>query len=265
MKTTPSAYLIQISTLAAVLLLPLAQATGCATWFSKKNDESISSANGEGLPGVYYEVQSGDTLWAISKQYQVPVDELLEVNGLAQAQGLAIGQTLFIPTPLEHAPQAPKVTRATRKKPTGSATSSKTSMEALKAVGGQSMGWPLGQSGGVLYRTFRSNRDNPYEGISLGAPEGTAVLAVLDGEVKYVGEEPTAFGKMLLIKHADKHITVYAHMKDIEVKPGMRVKKGKQIGTLGQTGRTESPQLFFQIRHDRRAKNPLEYLSLEDE
>ena len=110
-----------------------------------------------------------------------------------------------------------------------------------------------------------TSRGEAFFQLSGSGHEGTAVLAVLDGEVKYVGEEPTAFGKMLLIKHADKHITVYAHMQNIDVKAGMKVEKGRQIGTLGQTGRTESPQLFFQVRYDRQAKNPLEYLSLEDE
>ena len=90
------------------------------------------------------------------------------------------------------------------------------------------------------------------------------MLAVLDGEVKYVGEEPNAFGKLLLIKHAENHITVYAHLETIDV-AGASVKKGTLIGTVGETGRTESPQLFFQVREDRKAKNPLDYLSVSDD
>ena len=64
---------------------------GCANFFQTKPDAQVSELADEGLPGLYYQIQAGDTLWAISKKYDVPVDELLEVNGLANAQGLAVG------------------------------------------------------------------------------------------------------------------------------------------------------------------------------
>lgn len=233
---------------------------GCSLFRSSKTESNQKLENADGLPGVYYEVKPGDTLWALSKHYDVPVDELKEVNGLTQAQGLAAGQLLFIPTPMGEVPQGPK--RARFEPPKQPSPRSTNVDKPLRQVDGQRMGWPLANGDGVLYRTFRAKREAPYEGISLGAPEGTHVLAVLDGEVKYVGEEPNAFGKLLLIKHAENHITVYAHLESTRVVAGSSVKKGTLIGTVGQSGRTESPQLFFQVREDRKAKNPLDYLSL---
>ena len=71
------------------------------------------------------------------------------------------------------------------------------------------------------------------------------MLAVLDGEVKYVGEEPNAFGKLLLIKHAENHITVYAHLESTRVVAGASVKKAL-IGTVVKVG--ERSRLNFSFR-----------------
>ena len=42
----------------------------------------------DGELGVYHEVVAGDTLWAISREYGVPVDELIEVNALDESKAL---------------------------------------------------------------------------------------------------------------------------------------------------------------------------------
>ena len=234
----------------------------------QKTDRPSASVSGEGVMygendlGTFYEVKAGDTLWAISRQYDVPVDELVEVNALDDVQGLVIGQLLFVPSPLP-AGKSQRVTAS----PAASVSAEKAmpvhkGSEDLMRVGGSHMGWPV-QEGGIIFRSFKVGSEVPYEGISLGAPEGTPVLAVLDGEVKYVGEEPNAFGRVLLLRHAQGYITVYAHMQKIHVAQGTQVRKGTVLGTVGQTGRTESPQLFFQVRHDRKPKNPLKFLSVK--
>lgn len=45
----------------------------------------------------YYRVQSGDTLWGISKKFNITVDELKRANNLT-SNTLSIGQLLYIPT-----------------------------------------------------------------------------------------------------------------------------------------------------------------------
>lgn len=44
-----------------------------------------------------YEVKKGDTVWGISRAFEVPVDTLLQSNGITRPDGLQIGQKLQIP------------------------------------------------------------------------------------------------------------------------------------------------------------------------
>ena len=168
----------------------------------------------DGESGVYHEVVAGDTLWAVSKKYGVAVDELIEVNALDDVQGLMIGQLLYVPVPMSAASPKSKQVNAYNPAASPSAeikSNENETAEKLASVGGAYMGWPL-RDAGIIFRSFKAGTEVPYEGISLGAPEGTPILAVLDGEVKYVGEEPNAFGKLILLTHAQGFITVYAHM-----------------------------------------------------
>lgn len=49
------------------------------------------------LDSNYYTVQSGDSLWSISKKFGITVDELKQANNLT-SNLLSIGQTLYIPS-----------------------------------------------------------------------------------------------------------------------------------------------------------------------
>ena len=68
------------------------------------------------------------------------------------------------------------------------------------------------------------------------------------------------YGNMIIIKHAGKVSTVYAHNRANLVKVGEFVKKGQVIAEVGRTGRTTAPHLHFEVREDGRARNPLSYL-----
>jgi len=50
-------------------------------------------------PGpIVYTVRSGDTLGAIAQTYNIPIGDLMAVNGLTDPNVLQVGQTLIIPT-----------------------------------------------------------------------------------------------------------------------------------------------------------------------
>ena len=250
----------------ACLGLSLAFKLSCATTQQEAKPAPERLPQFDGDLGVYHEVKAGDTLWAVSREYGVPVDELIEVNALDDVQGLMIGQLLYVPVPLpkKEAREAKRVIHPAESPAAEPSTVSSSPKEERAMIGGSYMEWPL-LDAGIIFRSFRAGTDVPYEGISLGAPAGTPVLAVLDGEVKYVGEEPNAFGKLVLLKHVQGFITVYAHMQTIDVSQGAKVKQGTVLGAVGETGRTESPQLFFQVRQERQPKNPLLYLSVSDD
>jgi murein DD-endopeptidase MepM/ murein hydrolase activator NlpD len=194
--------------------------------------------------GDFYTVKAGDTLYGIATRHQVSVEDVAEVNGLEHADQLAVGQVLFIPDDgLALPTETPQVVVV---EPEPSAPSASTSV----------LMWPLDE--GVILRDF--DRARAQDGIVLAAPQGTPVLASADGEVIFVGDEGKTYGRMVMIRHADNILTIYAHLDRIDVEKGARVRTRDAIGTVGETGRTESPQLHFQVRRGREVENPLSHL-----
>lgn len=98
------------------------------------------------------------------------------------------------------------------------------------------------------------------DGINIKAPKGTAVRSAENGVVAYTGSEMSGYGNLVLVRHADRWMTAYAHMDKILVKKGDTVKAGQSIGTVGATGQVDSPQLHFEVRKGTQAVDPSKYL-----
>ena len=64
----------------------------------------------------------------------------------------------------------------------------------------------------------------------------------------------------MLVRHADRWMTAYAHMDKILVKKGDTLKQGQSIGTVGSTGQVDSTQLHFEVRRGTKALDPQTYL-----
>jgi len=111
-------------------------------------------------------------------------------------------------------------------------------------------GWVADPQTGV--RTYHS-------GIDIAAPEGTAVMAALDGRVTKVTEEP-GYGKLVIVDHGSGVTTWYAHLSAITVKERQYVKQGDEVGKVGQTGTATGPHLHFEIRVNGNAVDPQLYL-----
>ena len=63
----------------------------------------------------------------------------------------------------------------------------------------------------------------------------------------YAGSELRGFGKLIIIKHNDDYISVYAHNNVMLVKENETVKRGQKIAEMGST---DAPrvELHFEIR-----------------
>ena len=75
----------------------------------------------------------------------------------------------------------------------------------------------------------------------------------------YVGNGIPGLGKLIVIKHDQGYITVYAHNRDILVKEQQAVARGEKIAELGSTD-ADRPKLHFQIRKGASPVDPLLYL-----
>ena len=110
------------------------------------------------------------------------------------------------------------------------------------------------------------NSSNPivshyHCGLDIAANTGTQVLAALDGEVIEAATD-TYFGKYIKIKK-DDIVMIYAHCSKLLVNVGDKVKKGKLIAYVGNTGNSTGPHLHFELKYKDRLVDPLDILELE--
>lgn len=84
-----------------------------------------------------------------------------------------------------------------------------------------------------------------HKGTDYGAPAGTPIRTVADGVVSFAGRQG-GYGNYVVIQHADKAATAYAHLGRIDVRVGQRVQQGQIIGTVGSTGTATGPNLHFE-------------------
>ena len=93
-------------------------------------------------------------------------------------------------------------------------------------------------------------------GVDYAAPTGTAVRSVGQGIVDVAGSQG-GFGNVVMVKHANGHTTVYAHLSRINVKRGQSVMQGQTLGLVGSTGWATGPHLHFEFRVNGQHKDPL--------
>lgn len=118
--------------------------------------------------------------------------------------------------------------------------------------------WPV--RGKILSNYGAKSNGLFNDGINISATRGTAVKAAENGVVAYAGNEVKGMGNLIIIQHSDGFMTVYAHMDSMSVRRGARVSVGQKIGTVGKTGKVDTPQLHFEIRKGTKAYNPTSYL-----
>lgn len=97
-----------------------------------------------------------------------------------------------------------------------------------------------------------------HEGVDFSLPEGTPVRATADGSVSHAGREG-GYGISIEILHGSNYSTRYANLKKTIVKEGTNVRRGEVIGYSGNTGRSISPHLHYEVRFRNEVQNPLNY------
>ncbi len=206
------------------------------------------------LVGIVHVVKRGETLYRIARTYGIPPRELMEVNDIRDPRQLEPGTELFIPgatrarevPPL--APGAPAEPEVTEPEPPGRAPAGKPRQAVLQ--------WPVH---GVLYSRFGVRQGQRHDGIDIAAPEGTTIDAAAAGSVLYTGEQ-SGYGSIVILRHLDGLLTLYAHASAILVRQGQTVAAGQPIARVGTSGRTTGPHLHFEVREGTRPRNPLFYL-----
>ena len=196
------------------------------------------------VDGIYYTVQSGDTVEKLAKTYQTTVEKIVsfESNGLEEPYTLAVGQKVMLPdgrkkvVPTNYYPMT-LVGKAPKGAPTGSGR----------------FAWP---TQGILTQQFWSG----HQGIDIANRTGVPIRAADAGYVQMAGRDTWGYGNQVVIDHGNGYFTRYAHLQKIDVKAGQFVEKNQQIGTMGSTGRSTGPHLHFEIIYAGVRRNPLGFL-----
>ncbi|MFH1888898.1 MAG: LysM peptidoglycan-binding domain-containing M23 family metallopeptidase [Candidatus Omnitrophota bacterium] len=221
MSIKPSSYLIYL--IACLLFL-----SGCATPFGL--GPSRQQFN---IPGIYHNVERGQTLWRISRIYNVELDEIVRINRIPDAASIEQGQLIFIPS-VKSKPQA------TRYSP------------------GEEFAWPIK---GIMIANFgQTYNDMINKGINIRRIKSGDVLASRSGRIVFYDPEFERFGKTIIIDHGDGFSTVYAGNSEVFVKSGDNVGKGSVIATLSSSDKYKNPYLHFEIRKGHIPQNPNFYL-----
>lgn len=241
----------------------------------------------------FHAVRKGDTLYSIALDYGLDYRELAQWNGITEPGVISIGQQLRLSPPagttaataplkaatgvqarpLDETPAAvgdggvktqPRAVRA----PYSDQTYAQMASLKPEPSPGTETRPPLGQEGedyiawgwpasGKVISAFSDSAN--LKGISIAGKLGQPVLASAPGRVIFSGTGIRGFGKLIVIKHNNTFLSVYAHNSELLVKEGQNVAKGQKIAEMGSTD-TDQVRLHFEIRRLGKPVDPVKLL-----
>ncbi len=121
------------------------------------------------------------------------------------------------------------------------------------------LNWPL--KGNLLHRfgTSKLNSSLKWNGIMINSKEGKEVQAIQQGRVVFA-DWLRGFGLMTIIDHGKGYLSLYGHNQSLLKNPGDFVEAGEPISTVGQSGGFPQSALYFEIRHNGKPQNPLQWI-----
>lgn len=234
-----------------------------------------------------YTVRKGDTLYSIALDQGLDYRELAQWNGITDPSVISIGQQLRLNQPAATATAAPfKTAPGVQGRPLGDAAvagvNTKSEPTAVRAPYSQQAyaqmagakpestakaetqspesddnvvwNWP---ASGRVVSTFNDSAN--LKGIGIAGKLGQPVLASAPGRVIFSGTGIRGFGKLIVIKHNNTFLSVYAHNHELLVKEGQSVAKGQKIAEMGSTD-TDQVKLHFEIRRYGKPVDPAKLL-----
>ena len=239
---------------------------------------------GEARPD-FYVVRKGDTLYSVALDHGLDYRELAQWNGIADAAVIKEGQQLRMTPPQAAATSAPlRTAPGVQGRPIGEAgvvAEAKSEPKAVRApyseqtyaqmagiraepperaappgAGDDALAWAWPATGKVV-STF--NDTGNLKGIGIAGKLGQPVLASAPGRVIFSGTGIRGFGKLIVIKHNNTFLSVYAHNSELLVKEGQNVAKGQKIAEMGSTD-TDRVKLHFEIRRFGKPVDPAKLL-----
>jgi murein DD-endopeptidase MepM/ murein hydrolase activator NlpD len=236
-----------------------------------------AAAQGAGPEPIRHQVVRGETAFSIARLYNVSTRSLADWNGLGPEMTVREGQFLLIPVPAEGQRIAAATPPAEPTRPgAGSPTPEPPSAAqplpqddpavAAPAAPPESPDLAAERSpsvagGGILAypvqgQIIREYRRGSNDGISIAAQAGSPVRAAADGTVAAITQDTDQM-PIIVIRHADNLLTVYANIDGIQVERGAQVRRGDTIASV----RAGDPAfIHFEVRQGFDSVDPMDYL-----
>ncbi len=174
---------------------------------------------------ITHNVSSHDTLYSISRRYNVAIKKICLINNIKNEK-IFVGQRLNIP------------------------------IGNVSTIFDIDLAWPI--KGRIILPFGISNRV-PHKGIDIACKSGSNVKASQEGEVKYVGFF-RGLKNFIIIKHNNFASTVYGNLEETFVKVNQKVMQDEIIGTTVKSDNPADLFLHFEIRINTVAKNPIDFI-----
>ncbi len=223
---------------------------------------------------VRHKVARGETAYSVARLYNVSVRALADWNGLGTDLAIREGQFLLIPVAAEVSapisatavttvpgqgsptPEPPSAAQPLPEKdetpeaPKETPSSPDLGSGATAASATAALSYP---TSGSIIRPYAKGKN---EGIDIGANAGSPVKAAKDGVVAAITQD-TNNVNIVVLKHADNLLTVYASVDSVSVKKGDKVSRNQQIAKV----RAGDPSfLHFEVRKGLESVDPVDFL-----
>jgi murein DD-endopeptidase MepM/ murein hydrolase activator NlpD len=218
-----------------------------------KNPDVLKIGNMIYVPnriGIRYTVRKGDSIIMIAERYKIKKEMIFAHNSLKETE-LRIGERIFLPDARNNVKTEDSPHRSIKKS---------TRVARLKSR--IQFSWPLR---GKITSTF-GKRTDPFTkkkkfhcGLDISANIGTPIKAAKSGKVIFSGWKD-GYGNVVILRHENGYITVYAHNRKNTVNEDEAVKTGQVIAFSGMTGAVTGAHLHFEIRKYLTPLNPLRFL-----
>ncbi len=127
--------------------------------------------------------------------------------------------------------------------------------ETAPAAAGEERTW-LWPAGGKVLSNFG---ENGSKGVDVAGQRGEPVIAAHDGKVILASNTLRGYGNMVIVKHSETLISVYAHNSKLFVKEGEKVNRGQKIAEMGNSD-ADRVKLHFEVRVQGKPVDPMKYL-----
>ena len=98
-----------------------------------------------------------------------------------------------------------------------------------------------------------------HAGMDFTAKQGTPIYATGDGRVTFADYATNGYGRHVVIDHGFGYNTLYAHLSELKVRNGQKVKRGDVIGLVGNTGLSAGPHLHYEVHKNGQPVDPANY------